>query len=102
MLIRWPDDRHVLLDGGYNRAKQPSGKNAADFVDWKFFKDYEQSTIALDATKVKVKAFYHAGVSWWTDDGKRSLGPVDGEFLTRLLEAYTGRRMAFACDVAKG
>jgi beta-lactamase superfamily II metal-dependent hydrolase len=114
VLIRCPDDRHVLVDGGYNRAKQPSGKNAADFVDWKFFKDYEQSTIALDAmisshcdadhygglwdllnpeahdeldaTKVKVKAFYHAGVSWWTDDGKRSLGPADGGFLTRLLE----------------
>jgi len=95
VLIRTPDHRHVLIDGGYKRRSQPGGKNAADFVDWKFVKDYGQSTIdldaaiashndadhfgglwdlmsadagakrELDATAVHVEAFYHAGISWW-------------------------------------
>src|SRR5690606_31614220 len=43
VLIRTPDHRHIMIDGGYNRAKQSSGKNAADFVDWKFAKDYGDS-----------------------------------------------------------
>jgi hypothetical protein len=30
------------------RASQPSGKNAADFVDWKFVKDYGLERIHLD------------------------------------------------------
>lgn len=96
VLIRMPDGRHVLVDGGFNRAKQPSGKSAADFVDWKFAKDYGQDTIhldamiashcdadhygglsdllvkdsdgveELDAENVAVDAFYHAGIGWWT------------------------------------
>ncbi|HVH20325.1 MAG TPA: MBL fold metallo-hydrolase [Myxococcota bacterium] len=95
VLIRTPDHRHVLVDGGFKRRSQPGGKNAADFVDWKFVKDYGQSTIALDAviashndadhfgglwdltssdpdarreldaTAIEVEAFYHAGLSWW-------------------------------------
>ena len=32
VLIRTPDGKHILIDGGYNRAKQPTGKNAADFM----------------------------------------------------------------------
>ena len=49
VLVRFPDDRHVLIDGGYNRAKQQTHKNAADFVDWKFVKDYGRTRTALDA-----------------------------------------------------
>lgn len=117
VLIRFPDGRHVLVDGGYNRSKQPSGKSAADFVDWKFVKDYGQKTIhldamvashndadhygglwdvlepdtpgadELDADDVKVDAFFHAGVSWWTSSaGKRTIGPVKDGLLTLLLE----------------
>ena len=104
VLIRTPDDRHILIDGGFQRAMQPSGKNAADFVDWKFSKDYGQAEIHLDAmiashndadhygglwdllnpaqraeldcTSVNVDAFYHAGVGWWapTGGGARTLG----------------------------
>ncbi len=33
VLIVIPDRRHVLIDGGYIRNRQPTGKNAADFVD---------------------------------------------------------------------
>ena len=117
VLIRCPDGRHVLVDGGFNRSKQPSGKSAADFVDWKFVKDYGEKTIHLDAMVashndadhygglwdllepetdgaddldadgVKVDAFFHAGVGWWTSPaGKRTLGPVQDGLLTLLLE----------------
>ncbi|HEY8537178.1 MAG TPA: MBL fold metallo-hydrolase, partial [Vicinamibacterales bacterium] len=95
VLIRTPDGRHVLIDGGYTRRKNPTGKSAADFVDWKFFEDYtrtritldamiashcdadhygglwdllrddKQSVDELDATGCDVGAFYHAGVSWF-------------------------------------
>jgi beta-lactamase superfamily II metal-dependent hydrolase len=117
VLVRTPDDRHVLIDGGFTRTKQPTRKSAADFVDWKFVRDYERDTIRLDAMisshcdadhygglwdllnddgdarselnarKVEVKAFYHAGVGWWTNDTTtRYLGPVDDEDnLTQLL-----------------
>ena len=107
VLIRTPDHRHVMVDGGFNRSRQPSGKNAADFVDWKFVKDYGQDTVALDAMiashndadhygglwdllsdddsaaaeldagDVTVEAFYHAGLSWWKSGASRTLGPSE-------------------------
>src|SRR5690606_23651976 len=117
ILIRTPDNKHILIDGGYKRSSKPSGKNAADFVDWKFFKDYglnkitiddmiashcdadhygglwdlinSNETHELDADTWKVKRFYHAGVSWWNDKTgdkpKRTNGPIEDGFLTRLL-----------------
>ena len=105
VLVRTPDDRHILIDGGWPRSKQPTGKNAGDFVDWKFEKDYEGSTIDLDAvicthndqdhygglwdlfntsaaarrelncTDVRAEAIYHAGLSWWVGSNGRTLGP---------------------------
>jgi len=114
VLIRTPDGRHLLMDAGYKRAAQPTGKNAADFVDWKFVKDYGDTTVRLDAliashcdadhygglwdllnpeethqldaTRVEVGTFYHAGVGWWSDNGTRNLGPIEGGYLTRLIE----------------
>ncbi len=116
VLVRTPDDRHIMIDGGYKRDSQTTGKNAADFVDWKFFKDYRSGTIKLDAMiashndadhygglsdlldvgqapeldagKVTVDAFYHAGVAWWKKpEGGRWLGrtSADGKFLTQLM-----------------
>jgi beta-lactamase superfamily II metal-dependent hydrolase len=117
VLIRTPDGRHLMIDGGYKRASQPTGKNAADFVDWKFARDYGLSQIhldvmmashndadhygglsdllnvdqidELDATDVRVDAFYHAGVAWWINpgNGSRWLGPTspDKKFLTQLM-----------------
>lgn len=105
MLIRTPDFRHVMIDGGHPRRSQPSGKSAADFVDWKFYEDYGLERIALDAMiishndfdhyggladlldtaqeneldceDVTVEAFYHAGVSWWREGERgRTLGPT--------------------------
>ena len=127
VLIRTPNNKHVLIDGGYNRAKQPTGKNAADFVDWKFAKDYGKRKIKLDAMiashcdadhygglwdllnpnetdeldvpDVEVKQFYHAGVSWWKNpDGGRYLGPVRGGFLTNLL----GNRASVSAGLQSG
>ncbi|HBK55957.1 MAG TPA: hypothetical protein DDZ76_06705, partial [Xanthomonadales bacterium] len=103
VLIKTPDFRHILIDGGFPRAKQPTGKSAADFVDWKFVKDYGLDTVALDALiashndqdhyggladlldltqaddlnaeHVTVEAAYHAGLSWWrTASDSRTLG----------------------------
>lgn len=48
VLIRYPDGKHMMIDGGLERAKQMTGKNAADFVDWKFFADYGDWRISLD------------------------------------------------------
>ncbi len=101
VLIRTPDHRHILIDGGWARARQDSGKNAADFVDWKFKRDYGRNSIEIDAliashndgdhygglwdllnpdesheldiSDINIEAFYHAGVSWWKDGG-RNLG----------------------------
>ncbi len=104
VLIRTPDNRHILIDGGWPRRNQPTGKNAADFVDWKFFKDYEKSSIDLEAmicshndqdhygglwdlldkkqqkelnvSNVHIENFYHAGLSWWKGrNDKKTLGP---------------------------
>lgn len=103
VLIKTPSFQHLLVDGGFPRRKQPSGKSAADFVDWKFFKDYGLDRIELDAIiashndedhygglsdlldveqaaeldcrGISVDAFYHAGVSWWKTATKaRTLG----------------------------
>jgi beta-lactamase superfamily II metal-dependent hydrolase len=108
ILIRTPDGRHVMIDGGYKRASQPTGKNAADFVDWKFVKDYGSTSIdidvmlashndadhygglwdllnadqnaELDAQQVHVESFFHAGLAWWSgDDGRRTLGPTSAD-----------------------
>ncbi len=111
ILIVTPDRKHVLIDGGYKRSKQPHGKSAADFVDWKFKKDYGSNTIELDdmicshcdadhygglwdlvspdqeaieeldTDHIHVKHFYHAGVSWWKSDQK-------SRFLGKEEEGY--------------
>ena len=103
VLIKTPGFRHVMIDGGYPRSQQDTGKNAADFVDWKFFKDYGMDTIELealiashcdadhygglwdlldvsqnhelDASDVRVENAYHAGLSWWKSaSGSKTLG----------------------------
>lgn len=125
VLIRFPDGRHILIDGGWPRKSQPTGKNAADFVDWKFAKDYREDKIKLDEiivshndqdhygglwdlmnpnetdeldlTDVRVEKIYHAGLSWWKDNG-RWLGPSrntpDGKMFTRLLDDRDSVRRA--------
>jgi hypothetical protein len=103
ILIKTPAFRHIMIDGGFPRSLQDTGKNAADFVDWKFAKDYGKTNIELDAMLashcdadhygglhdlldvaqkdeldargVSVEAFFHAGLSWWkSEEGDRFLG----------------------------
>lgn len=97
VLIRTPDHRHIMIDGGFKRDSQPTGKNAADFIDWKFATDYGKEQIdldlmlashndadhygglwdllnveendELDAKEVRVGAFCHAGIGWWQKPG---------------------------------
>jgi beta-lactamase superfamily II metal-dependent hydrolase len=120
VLIRTPDGRHMMIDGGYKRASQPTGKNAADFVDWKFAKDYGSEQIhldvmmashndadhygglsdllnvneidELDAKDVRVDSFYHAGVAWWVNpaNGERWLGPTSPD--KKFLTQLMGKR----------
>ncbi len=96
VLVRTPDGRHMLIDGGLERTKQLTGKNAADFVDWKFFFDYgdcrirldslmashsdndhygglhdlvrtsEMAERELDCVGVDIKTFHHPGLSRWS------------------------------------
>ncbi len=104
VLVKFPDGRHMMIDGGWPRKSQPTGKNAADFVDWKFFRDYRADKITLDEIvvshndqdhygglwdllnpnetheldlkDVRVENIYHAGLSWWKKSGGgRTLGP---------------------------
>lgn len=116
ILIKTPDEKHIMIDGGYKRAAQQSGKNAADFIDWKFKKDYGMNSIELDAmiashndadhygglwdlinpaqqheldiatANVNVSRFYHAGVGWFKKGTSRNLGPVKDKKLTLLVE----------------
>ncbi len=121
VMIVTPERKHILIDGGYKRSKQPHGKSAADFVDWKFYKDYdvdhieidsmicshcdadhygglwdllnEDETDELDTSSIWVDKFYHAGVSWWKDDNhRRFLGAEKNGQLTDLLTGVTSIR----------
>ncbi len=93
VLIKTPQFKHIMIDGGYPRENQDTNKSAADFVDWKFYEDYKKDQIKLDAmiashcdadhygglwdllnvnetdeldcSSVRVKAFYHAGIGRW-------------------------------------
>lgn len=40
LLLVTPEGHHIMVDGGNIRRNQTSGKNATDFVDWKFSRDY--------------------------------------------------------------
>ena len=104
ILIKTPMFRHIMIDGGFPRSYQDAGQSFADFVDWKFYKDYGQNTIELDvmlasdcnakhygglwdllnvakkaeldAASVSVDHFCHAGLSWWKGSNGKTLGKL--------------------------
>ncbi|GAA3605149.1 hypothetical protein Q4Q39_08900 [Flavivirga amylovorans] len=108
VLMITPDKKHMLIDGGLQRKSQQTGKNAADFVDWKFFSDYgdfkvrldsmmashsdtdhfgglhdlvKESELAdreLDSDSVDVKTLHHPGLSRWTKNANAPLPHRDG------------------------
>ena len=117
VLIVTPDRKHILIDGGYIRKKQITKRNAADFIDWKFDRDYGQTKISLDAmisshndedhygglwdiinpnevqelklSKVEIGAYYYAGMNWFEKDAERNLGPYKDGYWTLLLNSKT-------------
>ena len=130
VLVRTPDGRHILIDAGWPRSGQPTGKNAADFVDWKFNQDLGQDLIALDAVicshndqdhygglwdllnpqerkelrcrGVTVDAFYHAGLSWWRkpDSGSKWLGASDISIDGKMFTQLLGDRASLSAALS--
>jgi hypothetical protein len=116
VLIITPDGRHILIDGGYKRKAQSHGKSAADFVDWKFFKDYGKEKISLDCMvsshcdadhygglwdlvnpegkgeldckeEIGIGHYYHPGVAWWKKPGgTKFAGSTSNGYITDLME----------------
>ena len=73
LLVVTPEGHHLMVDGGNIRKKQNAGKNAADFVDWKFCKDYvsagarrgrNKPRIVLDAMIATHNDIDHFGGLW--------------------------------------
>lgn len=64
VLVRTPDGRHMVIDGGLPRSNQLTGKNAADFIDWKFFFDYGDWKIDIDALVASHSDYDHYGGLW--------------------------------------
>jgi beta-lactamase superfamily II metal-dependent hydrolase len=64
VLVRLPSGRHMLIDGGLPRAHQMTGKNVADFVDWKFHDDYGHYRVSLDAMIASHSDYDHYGGLW--------------------------------------
>ncbi len=54
LLVVTPEGHHLLVDGGNVRKNQTTGKNAADFVDWKFTNDYLSAPDRKDPSKLKI------------------------------------------------
>ncbi len=116
VLMVTPDGRHLLIDGGYKRSAQNHGKSAADFVDWKFFKDYGTNQITLDCMvsshcdadhygglwdlvnpvekkkldckeEISIGHYYHPGVAWWKKPGgTKFTGATSKGYITDLME----------------
>ena len=130
ILVKTPNGRHLMIDGGHRRSKQQTGKSAADFVDWKFFKDYAEDRIVLDAMiashcdadhyggltdllevdsteeldckEVRVKALYHAGVGWWKGAKGATLGPYAKVDGENYFTQLVGGRIEVAAALEAG
>jgi glyoxylase-like metal-dependent hydrolase (beta-lactamase superfamily II) len=130
ILIKTPNGRHLMVDGGLQRQKQGSGKSAADFVDWKFFNDYGKDRIVLDAMlashcdadhygglvdllepdetgerdceDVRVEAVYHAGLGWWNSSKGKTLGPHQKVDGRDLFTQLVGDRAAIDAALVDG
>lgn len=54
LLVVTPEGHHLMVDGGNLRRNQNGGKNAADFVDWKFACDYLSFADRRSATRPEI------------------------------------------------
>jgi len=64
VLVRLPSGKHLVIDGGLPRANQMTGKNLADFVDWKFHDDYGHYRVAIDGMIASHSDYDHYGGLW--------------------------------------
>lgn len=64
VLVRLPSEKYLVIDGGLPRANQMTGKNLADFVDWKFHDDYGHYRVSLDAMIASHSDYDHYGGLW--------------------------------------
>jgi hypothetical protein len=130
ILVKTPNERHLMIDGGLRRRKQNTGKSSADFVDWKFFKDYGEDRIVLEAMiashcdadhygglvdllevdttdeldceEVCVKTVYHAGVGWWKGEDGATLGPHEPVDGREVFTQLVGDRKEVEAALKKG
>lgn len=73
LLVVTPEGHDIMVDGGNIWKNQNGGTGAADFVDWKFFRDYiseadrsdpGKSNIALDVMVASHNDLDHFGGLW--------------------------------------
>lgn len=55
LLVVTPEGHHLMVDGGDRRYRTNGGKNAADFIDWKFAQDYLNYADQRDPDKTAIK-----------------------------------------------
>ncbi len=60
ILIVTPEGHQIMIDGGNLRRFQPTKRNAADFVDWKFHKDYRTDRSTPTQVNLDVMVCSHA------------------------------------------
>ncbi len=92
LLVVTPEGHHVMVDGGNIRKNQQGGKNAADFVDWKFARDYvsfedrdddDKTKIRLDAIIASHNDLDHFGGLWdLIDHDEKNLVELDAGGVT--------------------
>ncbi len=61
VLIRTPDDRWHLIDGGVSNERQMTGKGAANFIRWKFLRDLRRPAVELATITISHPDFDHYG-----------------------------------------
>ncbi len=84
-----PEGHHIMVDGGYRRSQQQTRKSAADFVDWKFHKDYlaEDDHGDADKDKIRIDAMVCSHGDWDHYGGLRDLVDVSIEAKDDELES---------------
>ena len=60
ILVVTPEGHQIMIDGGNLSRFQPTKRNAADFVDWKFHKDYRTNRSTATQVNLDVMVCSHA------------------------------------------
>ena len=100
LLVVTPEGHNIMVDGGNTRAFQNGGKNAADFVDWKFCRDYvsfadrddpDETKIQLDAMIATHNDIDHfGGLSDLIDQDEKDRAELDCSDVTAEVVYHAG------------